>query len=393
MKKALQYVFVLCTLLALTMGLVKTVFFPKDMNYYENRYAVKLETPTLQGFLEGTVQENVEDALNDQVNFAQYMKKLYNLGSSAFLKLAAQPVLRANPDRYVVLGGNLVYGVDHLLYWPRQLSAISESLDAKIDHCNQVFASHPDTDFYLYYIEKDTDIHFETGARLGAGAYLREGMDLPAERMGVFSVETFDQFSRWFYRTDHHWNAQGSYEGYRQVLAMLKPQETPLEPQEEVTLPGRFSGSKAKGLLESFSETVTVYRFDYPEMEITVNGQPAEDYGKQDLYLSGKGGTPTYGGFYGGDSGEILFDTGTQGRGNILVLGESYDNAILKLLASHYDKTCSVDLRYYENYMGHPFDLDSYLTEHEIDTVLLIGNVDYYVMAEFNPGGQNDGIQ
>lgn len=66
-------------------------------------------------------------------------------------------------------------------------------------------------------------------------------------------------------------------------------------------------------------------------MTVTRNGEPAGDYGRQDavpgeLALS-------YGAFYGGDDGEIIFDTGRTDRGNLLVIGESYDNAILKLLA------------------------------------------------------------
>ena len=65
----------------------------------------------------------------------------------------------------------------------------------------------------------------------------------------------------------------------------------------------------------------------------------------------------------------------------------------MKLLASHYDKTFSVDLRYYEAHLGIPFDLDTYLADHAIDTVLLMGNIDYFVMEEFMLGGAEHGIQ
>jgi len=46
-----------------------------------------------------------------------------------------------------------------------------------------------------------------------------------------------------------------------------------------------------------------------------------------------------------------------------------------------------VDLRYYEPHMGEAFDFSAYTAEHAIDTVLLIGNIDYYVMSEFMLGG------
>ena len=69
------------------------------------------------------------------------------------------------------------------------------------------------------------------------------------------------------------------------------------------------------------------------------------------------------------------------------VLGESYDNAILKLLSESFDKTYSVDLRYYEAKMGRSFNFSQYLQEHNISKVLLIGNIDYFVMDEFSIRG------
>ena len=71
------------------------------------------------------------------------------------------------------------------------------------------------------------------------------------------------------------------------------------------------------------------------------------------------------------------------------MIGESYDNAINELLASHFNHTYNVDLRNYERENGKPFNLDAFVTEHSIDRILLIGNIDYYVMEEFNLKGGN----
>ena len=81
-------------------------------------------------------------------------------------------------------------------------------------------------------------------------------------------------------------------------------------------------------------------------MEIQVD-RVESDYGMQDELLRGELGWVSYGGVYGGDNGEVIFDTGKDGD-NILIFGNSYDNAILKLLASHFSKTYSIDLRNYE---------------------------------------------
>lgn len=286
---------ILCGLL---LGLARTVFFPKEINYYENRYANRAALPTPGSYADGTFQDQLEAALGDQTPFAERFKARYNDLSSKLTKALLKPVL-----------------------------------------------------------------------------------DLPEDRMLEYEIPDFAAFSEYFYRTDHHWNYLGSYRAYRELLSFLGCTDAPLEPTATETL-GEFSGSKAAGTgLDIFSEPFTVYRFAYPEMTVTRNGEPADDYGRQDavpgeLALS-------YGAFYGGDDGEIIFDTGRTDRENVLVIGESYDNAILKLLASHFGRTYSVDLRYYRNYLGSDFSLSDYLRRNSITKVLLIGNVDYYISPDF----------
>lgn len=386
MRKFFQYAFVLSILLFLTLGLVRTVFFPVEINEYENRYANRIAAPTLTGFSDGTFQKSVEDALSDQVPLANYFKKAYNLFNSYGLKAIITPVMKLVPDHYIQVENVRLYN-DFITYRTRVLSNMTQLLDEKMVNYNELFAKHPDLPIYAFYIEKDTDVDFETGAQVESGAYVMEHLALPAERKAIFTVDNFEQFSSWFYHTDHHWRAEGALEGYRQALALLKPEEAPLLPQGELEEIGTFSGSKANGKLAAFSETFRAYRYDYPQMTITINGKPAADYGNQDAFFAGQGGNLTYGNFYGGDDGEIIFETGTQGRGNILVVGESYDNAILKQLASHYDNTYSIDLRYYKARMGKVFNFTEYVQEHEIDTVLLIGNIDFYTSADFKMEG------
>lgn len=45
-KKGINFVFVGLILCGLLLGLARTVFFPKKINYYENRYANRAALPT-----------------------------------------------------------------------------------------------------------------------------------------------------------------------------------------------------------------------------------------------------------------------------------------------------------------------------------------------------------
>ncbi len=387
-KKIADRLFVIGVVAVLTAGLIKTVFFPKEDNLYENRKANQLPAFTASAYLDTSYQDGVEDALMDQTLLAQSSKKLYNNTSSALFRMCMMVVLEQNPDKYVDFLGLNVFDRDYIVYSPIPLLGQTERLDRKAANYNECFSNHPDIEFYVYYIENDADINFETNEKMQVYEYFQQQLDLPEQRISRFAVNSFDDFRGNFYRTDHHWNYRGSYLGYTQIAELLGvPEEELLKPREEADLHLSFSGSKAGAMgTEVFSDQFTAYLFSYPPMSVWIDGAPAEDYGRQEAFFAGGGdaGIPVnYSNFYGEDSGEVIFDTGRPEKENLLILGDSYDNAVLKLLASHFGRTYSVDLRNYERSMGSPFALSQYLEEHQISKVLLIGSNGYFKMEEF----------
>ena len=188
-----------------------------------------------------------------------------------------------------------------------------------------------------------------TGEKSQIYEYLCNNIKLPASRTERFEMTDFEEFSRCFYRTDHHWNEEGSYRGYLELLDFLGIADEPIARGEKVLLSKTFAGSKTQSPgVSSFRESFYAYKYDCPAMLTVENGVAVENYGKQDEYFAGNGELPpiTYGNFYGGDMGEIIFDTGDLSKENILILGESYDNAVLRLLASHFHKTYSKSTHY-----------------------------------------------
>ena len=390
-KGLFNALFILCVFAFLLYGAYSALFRPTEVNDYENRTANQFPAVTLSGFRDGSVQDAVENALRDQVHLAQDMEEDYFYCDTSFQMKLIQPFLAAHPDRYIGVLGQYTFGGTHLVYATRPLEGERENLDARIENINAAVAAHPELHFYAYYIEKDTDLDLFTGKKAGISEYILDNLSLPRENMGVFTVDSFAELDEKFFRTDHHWNNRGSYEGYCDVLALLKPDARPLVPLEEITLrSNNYSGSKANtiGAKGVFTESFPVYVFDYPPMEIIAEGQSVEHYGNQDAWIEGKiWSYLSYSTFYGGDLAEVIFDTHKPEEGKLLVLGESYDNAILQLLASHFGQLYSVDLRNYERVMGKPFDLGAYTRENGITQVLLLGNLDYFVAPDFDLEG------
>lgn len=391
--KTLQKLFLLAVFALLTVGLVRTLCVPKAVNDYENRYASQFPKLSVSDYVDGSFQDAVDDSLSDQIPFSQYMKKAYNNAKTGFL-LSAIHGVRAltggDHGRYVSFNGLCLYGEDYITNWPRTLADNQTDLDRKCASLNQTFANHPELTFWVYYVEKDTDVDFFTGEKAGFSEYLMQNLTLPERQKTTYSVADFAAFSRQFFRTDTHWNLDGSYAGYRQLFDFLSCSGAPLEPAGDPVNVGTFSGVKARrvGADDVLTEPFYAYPYAFPEMTVTIDGQPADDYGDQANFLAGTSEKSlSYGSFYGGDEGEVIFSTGTTGRESLLVIGDSFDNAILKLLASHYDTLYSVDLRYYEHSMGQPFDLTAYTQAHGITNVLLLGNIDYFAQDTFDPEG------
>lgn len=370
--------FFLLLVFILLAGLLTTVFFPDEINYYENRYANKLSPLTGAAYADGSFQDAMESALSDQVQFSRLAKKCYNyaLASSAVPFVS----LLENSTHDYVYSNGIAFYEGKIVYTQTGLDWRKDALDAKAENLNAAIAAHPELEFYAYYIEKDTDINFTTGQKLGASQYMFSMLNIPQERKVIYEIDSFKDFDERFYDTDHHWNYIGSYEGYKDIISLLSGDE-PLEPTDVFHSGLRFAGSKAMSLGKFYTDEMSIYLFDYPPMTITVNGQQA-DYGQQDKLVNGELTQVSYGAVYGGDDGEVVFDTSKDGD-NILIIGESYDNAVLKLLAGHFSKTYSIDLRNYEAAFGKKFDFDEYVSQHDITKVLLIGNVDYYVADEF----------
>ena len=377
-KNWLNLAFIGAVLGILALGGVFASLFPREMNTYENRYAVQMPALTAESYGSGQFQDQLEEALADQLPKASALKKLYHLGTRGYVYALLSPLSESQPDTYFDYFGVSLADGDRLVYAPMTLTAVQDRLDTRIEQIKTA-VSQTDADFYLYYIEKDTDLNFETGERLGAYEYLASRLELPMDK---FAVDTPEDFFRDFYVTDHHWNYLGSYRAYEELAELLDCGE-PLTPTQSMTLNKTITGSKAAACgAQQLMEKFCAYRYDFPAMTVTLDGAPAADYGQQEAFLSGQDGVLSYSAFYGGDNGEVILDTGSDGE-NLLILGESYDNAVLKLLASHFGRTHAVDLRYYEPLMGQTFDLAAYVKAHGIDRVLLMGNIDYFTMNDF----------
>lgn len=376
--------FVLLVFGFMLFGFGKAYLRPIEVNEYENRTAAKMPLPSLGTFISGDFQSGVESALSDQAPFAIPMKELYNTLSNK-LQLSAVELLQNKGGEGQFIGFNsLIYHDGYLLEPMVPLSEVKEGLDISLDRIISALEGI-DVSTYVYYVGRDMDTDFALGEQSGVYEYIKERLEENGELSAIdrFHVSSSAEYKENFYMTDHHYNHIGAHRAYTRVLSMLLPAETPLE-GEAVALDYDFNGSRSRtaGAMGLVKERICAYNYPLPKVSVTVNkNEPVAQYGNRKRYISGiqAGDTVEYAHMYGYDSGRVLFENGAARNGeHLLILGDSYDNAYLWQLSSHFESVHAVDLRNYEDNMGKAFSLSDYVEENGITRVLFAGRNQFF---------------
>ncbi len=188
-----------------------------------------------------------------------------------------------------------------------------------------------------------------------------------------------------YFKTDHHWTALGAYYAYQQFCAMAGLSANSIESYETMTFDG-FLGTFYSTVSASYTlepDTVIAYipngtnkchtflrsGSSYKEIDWNVVYN-VYNYNKYSLYSCFAVGDEPY--TYAHN------ETITDGS-SILVVKDSYGNALIPFLIDHYEYVYWIDFRYYSKYAswaGYESDSISWLVkENGIENVLVINNL------------------
>ena len=392
---------------------------PREVSIVENRALTQYPTWTWDSFRDGSYQSEFESALTDQWGLAESMKAFHAFGERQAMRVvdtvltpqerietrpvditavdvssddgtgqvmeSARITDRPNPRPFHVslrpLGKNLFLmtpGERLIVVHPNQTAMLNYIRAGAAWISEQ--AEGLQVPVYVYYIESDVDIDFVEG-RMPHMALNTIKTTLPEDiKIAAYEVDSFEQYLQSFYKTDHHWNARGQYEGYVDIVHLLKGKRIAMLPIEVMVATGvRFNGYRARLLndLDRFDD------FDFlsmslPEHEEVINGRPGT-YGRKAAYIAGhirqEAGVNHFGICGGRDHGEVRFVfPENRGKGKLLVLSDSYINPLKSYIASHFEEAVFIDLRYYTRDMGAKFSLQETVNQGDYDQVLVAGS-------------------
>jgi len=399
-------------LLGLILILVGGIFIRgiKTESTIENRTLTEFPAFSIASFLKTDYQTGLEQALSDQLVLGQTLKATYNnikrqnLGIIASSLKSLKPLAKQQngiPDNSVnnkviafpdltPKGNNLFELNDsHHLVFPRYENENANQLfQSKANNINMLADKYPNIDFYCFYIETDVDIDFinkEINHSLfnNFASFLNDRVNL-----SKLTIDMPEEYQKWFFKTDHHWNPAGQKEGYQHIIALLKGNDEKLIKTEIINVPSiRYNGYKSRKIDDyDISDTFSLLKGDLPGHKVYINSQPAP-YGDKKTYEKGNyssvQGFNHYAACYGYDYGVVEYRYNQPGKGNIVVFVESFSNPINEFIAAHFNNTYFIDLRHYEKDCRKPFDFDDFIEGKNIDKVLLTGYLYFYANDTF----------
>lgn len=351
---------------------------PELRSEIENRELSQLPQLTITGFLNGSFQKTFESALSDQfigsndirANYKQAMNSLPKFGLDKMVCKNRYLELYNSKDRH-----RAAFNCeDYLVYYPdaltdKQRNIVEENIK-KYNHLNTL------SDVYYYFVNDSSVMDFTTNQKVTDYTKLLKQKLKGKYHFSSFEYKDFNDYKKWFYKTDHHWDYRGSYRGYQEITKLLKIPEA-IKPVSTFTDDRFYYGSLARTTQNlNYHDDFSFYIFDLPKHSTKVNRKPVaydhlkecaernEDYRKSQF--------TQYSICYGNDFAEVIYDFNQPKKENLLVIANSFSNPINALIAMNYNKTYIIDLRHFKNTFGFDFNFVDYTTEHDIKKTLLI---------------------
>ena len=172
-----------------------------------------------------------------------------------------------------------------------------------------------------------------------------------------------------YYRTDHHWTTYGASAAFEELA---KQMDIPYEEDdfEAYTVHAKFQGTmmSSSGFYSGTKDTIDLYLPKEPET-ILVTNKEAQTTATTIYSEEGLLGNDPYEVFLGGNYGLLNIRTSSQSGRKLLLLKDSYANAMIGFLTPYFSEIDIVDPRYYSS------DLDMQIAVNQYTDLLILYNL------------------
>jgi len=334
----------------------------------ENRVLQTAPRFTLEKLLDGTYTRQLHDYFSDQINLRTKMVEL-----KAFFELA----MGKNENNGVLLGKD-GYLIETYPYTDENHTFLKNNIK-KIDKLAGIFEENG-ISVTRSVIPRKVDILTDKfppyySAERNSSAWEYVGNSYVDLKSALSDAQKTDGS---FYKTDHHWTAEGAYAAYRALGADLGYTPLPISHFELYTLSNAFHGTtySTSGFFFAPAEEIKSPRVDPNRYTTTiVDINYSFDGIIDESYLTKK---DKYSAFLSGNNGHVIItDKYDPDKETLIIIKDSYSHSFSPFLLEHYNIEL-IDPRYY---IG---SIEEYVLESEAKNVLFLIGLDTLASANLS---------
>ena len=321
---------------------------PKS-DFSENENRVLEQAPALEtsALLDGSYTDSLEAFVNDQFPLRTQFLSL----NTSFQIVSGRKDLGSNYSVTPAEGGVYLGKNDHVyeVLLPNTTDTFKKNIQGL-----KTFSQETGLPFWVMPVPSGSQEQQENLPLFAQNHDQREELKYIRDTItdkNATVVDLFDTLGSWngdfYYKTDHHWNTFGAYEGYK-VLA----EKMGFAPYGKDKFTFRLASRSFYGTLYSkainfFQKPDDLYLPEYTEPQdiVQVIGGEEREGLYWEEYLDKK---DKYSTFMGGNHSVEVVKNKNQNNGRkLLLLKDSYANSLVPFLCLHYSEIHVIDLRYY----------------------------------------------
>ena len=309
--------------------------------------------------------------INKSINYLFMYDKVIEVHKKINAKLNKMLYKQINLDYYPVginNDGEYIFRNDnkYILYNNLNNEDLNHRLNNQIDFFNNL-----DTNVYVFipYRYEYLNLNNKNNIR-NMNDYRTKFMNHINDNVKIaeFKVDNEKDYNKYFYHTDHHYNMEGALLSYNEIMKLLNKNANTYEVE---THNMNYLGSMAKSsYLKDIKDNFYTSDFKLNNYDVLVDGKVNDTYKPKTIKLSNNPFYDEYVHYYNGLFGLREYDFHNN-KDNLLILEDSYGWQIDDLIASNYNKTYIIDLRYYD-FNNKKLSLKEFSKKNNIKDILFI---------------------
>jgi hypothetical protein len=371
MKNKIPSIILLVTLACIIAFFSLSYIFTPDKGFSEDENRVLQGAPrfTVEKLLDGTYTRQLHDYFSDQINFRTAMINL---------KASIELAMGKNENNDILLGkdGYLIethqYTEDNYSYLKRNLLKIENMMQSLKE--NEVTVHSAIIPRKVDILQSKLPPYYSDNRNKEIWNLVSDQhinlTDILLKRQGMGNDI--------FYKTDHHWTADGAYYAYAELITLFGSYSNPKSFFELELLSDSFYGTSysKSGFFFASADSIFAPKSNIERYTTTIVDTGIEFDGFYDTdYLSKK---DKYSVFLSGNNAHVkITDKEDNNKETLLIVKDSFSHSLAPYLCEHYNLEL-IDPRYY---IG---SIEEYILENDIKNVLFIFGLDTLASANIS---------